>query len=122
MYSTKYTDEIRLCAGVAKVELPCGRIEGRRAKPFNYSGKVILSRRDYAARMDQEIKRVKNLAVGKEWVESLRPPNTLYRNDKNCELDGIGDKKEQHFLHAKIMTVIELLNHQGKVPGIGKKC
>ena len=35
--NTKYTDEIRLCAGVAKVELPGGKTEGRRAKPFNYS-------------------------------------------------------------------------------------
>ena len=53
--NTKHTNEIRLCAGVTKVDLPGGKIEGRQAKPFNYSGKVILSQKDYAARMEQEI-------------------------------------------------------------------
>ena len=48
--NTKYTDKIRLCVGVAKCELPTGKIVGRRAETFDYSGKVILSKKDYLAR------------------------------------------------------------------------
>lgn len=66
------------------------------------------------------MKRVKTLAVGKEWIKTLRPPNTLYQNDKIYELNGVGETKERHFLSANINTVKQLLQHQGEVPGIGK--
>ena len=48
--NTKYTDEIRLCVGVAKCELQSGEVLGRRAETFDYSGKVILSKKDYMTR------------------------------------------------------------------------
>ena len=40
--STKYTNEVRLCIGVAMVELPDGLKECRRDNTFDYSCKVII--------------------------------------------------------------------------------
>ena len=77
----KYTNEIRLCVGVAKVELDSGKSIGRRAKTYSYSGKVILSKKQYDAKIQLELKRVQNLPVGNDWVINNRPPNTLYAND-----------------------------------------
>ena len=51
--NTKYTVEIRICVGVAKCELLLGDIVGRQEETFDYSGKVILSRKDHLARRQQ---------------------------------------------------------------------
>jgi hypothetical protein len=39
----KYTDEVRLCLGVATVRLPDGSREGRRCDLIDYTGRVIVS-------------------------------------------------------------------------------
>ena len=54
----------RLCVGVAKVRLNNGETEGRRAEPFDYSGKILLSKKQYDANARKEILCVKSLAVG----------------------------------------------------------
>jgi hypothetical protein len=38
----KYKKEVRMCLGVAVVERIDGTLEGVNAKPFDYSGKVVL--------------------------------------------------------------------------------
>ena len=48
----KYTNAIRVCVGVAKVELDSGKIIGRRAKTYSYSGKVILSKNSTTQRFN----------------------------------------------------------------------
>lgn len=62
----KYTDEVRLCLGVAVVtpkdkngnHLPR---EGRRCKPFSYTGKTLLSIPDYECKIKNEMNCVKHL-------------------------------------------------------------
>merc|ERR1711935_148741 len=55
----KYSNEVRMSFGVAAVKIDGeeGHV-GRRCKPFDYSGKVILSITDYEK---EEIQRVQNL-------------------------------------------------------------
>ena len=61
----KYTDEVRLCLGVSVVTpIICGveqPQEGRRCKPFIYSGKTLLSMTDFEKKVQCEIARVKGL-------------------------------------------------------------
>ena len=70
------------------MQLKTGQVVGRCAKPFNYSGKVILSKVQYDAQIKQEIRRVKKLKHGGEWKLSNRPANTLYADDKVIEMKG----------------------------------
>ena len=81
MFEHENTNEIRLCVGVTKVELDSGRIIGRRAKTYSYSGKVILLKKQYDANIQYELKRVRNLPAGNDWIINNRPPVTLYAND-----------------------------------------
>ena len=67
--NTKYTDKIRLCVGMAKCELLSGDIVGRRAEMFDYSGKVILLRKDYIVRSQRDIESVMGLPVGANRVD-----------------------------------------------------
>ena len=57
--NVKYSDEVQIGVGVSMVELPSVVSEGKRTKCFNYSGKFILSTKDYIARKQCEIERVK---------------------------------------------------------------
>ena len=77
----KYAEEVRLCLGVAQVErlvvdedvTSSSVIEGRRAVPFDYSGKVVLSMKDWTKKENEEIRRVKNLLGNAlPWVETER--------------------------------------------------
>jgi hypothetical protein len=91
----KYTDEVRLCLGNAVVtpidedgnQLPK---EGRVAKPYDYTGTVLLSHKDYTGKINKELKRVKTVPNGGEWVQKRRDGNTIYRNDPMSVLKGCG--------------------------------
>ena len=74
--------------------LPNGDKVGKRARAFDYSGKVILSKAQYDARINDELERVKKLKNGGEWKKSNRPANTLYADDDICVLKGIGPVKK----------------------------
>ena len=55
--------------GVAQVKLLNGSILGRKAKPFSYTGKVLLSMKDYDIKMKVEMKHVQNLkGKGAPWL------------------------------------------------------
>ena len=55
----KYTDKVRLCLGVAVVTPVIDGVgqpqEGRRCKPFIYSGKKLLSVMDFENKVQNEI-------------------------------------------------------------------
>ena len=91
----KYTNEIRLCVGVAKVELDSGQIIGRRAKTYSYSGKVLLSKKQYDAKIQAELKRVRNLPVGNDWIINNRPPDTIYANDDVGMLNKVAKERNK---------------------------
>lgn len=70
IWNKKYTDTIRLCVGVAKCELQSGKIVGRCTYNFDYSGKGILSSKDFIAWMKQEIDRVRIHQGGTNWIDN----------------------------------------------------
>ena len=71
----KYTDKVCLCLGVSVVTPVIDGVEhfqeGRRCKPFVYSGKMLLSMTDFENRVQNEISRVKGLKGGHTlgWVK-----------------------------------------------------
>ena len=64
----KYTDEVRLCLSVAVVNPIIDGVEqpqeGRRCKPFIYSGKILLSMMDHGKKFQNEIAQVRGLKGG----------------------------------------------------------
>ena len=75
----KYTHEARFCLGVAKVRYTDGSIKGLQSKVFNYSGKKIVSIKEWEKRCDDEIKRVKTLNIVRNspWVKNPRDKKTV---------------------------------------------
>ena len=58
----KFPEEVRLSLGVAQVEYNNSTIEGKRATPFVYTGKILLLIDDYAEEEKKEIARVRSLS------------------------------------------------------------
>lgn len=90
----EYEDEIRLALGCAIVSVD-GVDFGRRCHSVVYSGKTIVSIKDYNKRIAVEIQRVKQL-TGKGpgyWVMNPRPPGVLYADDSLEILKGCGEKR-----------------------------
>jgi hypothetical protein len=96
--NVKYEKEIRFCLGCAMVTLPDGKETARRCKEYDYSGKTILSVKDYARRMEAEIRRVKNLpAGGSGWVFDAAP-SIVFEDDNLNRLNRVGDKTRDQLL------------------------
>ena len=115
--NTKYSDEIRLCVGVAMTEQPNGDLVGRRCNVFDYSGKVILSKSQYDGRLQSEIERVRKLKLGGEWKRNNRPPNTLYADDEVIEISGVGPAKVKLLNSQELFTVRDILNCKEEIKG-----
>ena len=108
----KFGQEIRLCLGcsVKAVKTDEGNTKvGVRLKPFDYSGKTILTIKDWNARTKDEIARVQNLSdkLGL-WVIDPRKPGALYRNDVTSILNGCGPIMKAMLLAHGIETVGQL--------------
>eukprot|EP00957_Ditylum_brightwellii_P029522 2230872-Ditylum_brightwellii.AAC.1 len=57
----------RFLFGVATIKLPTGEVVGRRLKPFCYTGRKILSHKDWESQIKQEIYPVKREGTEKTW-------------------------------------------------------
>ena len=82
----KYDQEIRLMLGVTKVKLIDGKIIGRRAKTFSYTGENIVSDKDFQFHLQQEIQTIKNTTPDEhrkkgKWTKTLRDKNAIYDDD-----------------------------------------
>lgn len=97
---TKFSDEIRLSIGVGVVtpinpdtRMPMEQ-EGRRCKPFVYTGKSILSIKEYKKRVNNEINRVRGLKSGESsgWVVRYKhnKGDPLYDDDPVSYMVGCG--------------------------------
>ena len=72
---------------------------GVRSKFFDYSGKILLSIKDYKEKIQSEINRVKKLKNNKFWIEENSNESDFYTNDvikskkkgSNDMLKGIGE-------------------------------
>jgi hypothetical protein len=89
----KYAEEVILCLGVVKVKLEDGTLVGKRLPLFDYSGKVILSLKDYAKSTAEEIERVRKLqGIGGGWIESSRIDGQLRESESITLVKGVGKK------------------------------
>jgi hypothetical protein len=73
----KYEKEV--CLGLGRAATKCrttGLVEGKRCKAFCYSGKVVLSIKDYDDKQNAELKRVKSLKGNNLWVVDGRKENS----------------------------------------------
>ena len=94
---------------------------GRRAETFDYSGKVILSKKDYLARRQREIDRVRGLPVGSNWVDNKREKAALYSDDCVSKLKGLRPAKLEILRLHGIQTIDDLLGNFDDINGISEK-
>ena len=112
----KYTDEVRLCIGVAVIT-PIGpngesiEREGRRVQPFDYSRSVLLSVSDFEKKIKVEIDRVKMLRHGESsgWVVRDKSP-ILYMNDSLLKLKKCGKVACERLKNVGVLTISDLQN------------
>jgi len=76
-------------------------------KPFDCSGKIILTIKDFDHKMDQEINRIRKLSGGKGagWIVSMREEGVLYSNDPLTALSGLGPATFKKLLDFDIVEV-----------------
>ena len=103
--------------GVAKVRLEDGRVEGRRSKVFDYTGKKMLSYGEYMVKVKEEIERVKSInkiTINSPWVEGQRLPkgkdSRLWENDSVDCIVRVGVKMAKILKANKITLVKHLVD------------
>jgi hypothetical protein len=113
----KYTDEVRLCLGCAVVTLADEKgepllsddgkpiREGRRANPFNYSGKTVVTIKDFGEKMKKQIEHVRNLKTKGDWVCKNGDDGVIYQSDRVNKLKGLGDQSTKKLAVRDIKTV-----------------
>ena len=91
----KYEKEVRLGLGCASTKNGDGLVEGKRCRAFDYSGKIILSIKDYKDKEKAEVIRVKSLKGSNFWVLDRRQKGEFWDVDKIIPgiIPGIGEKK-----------------------------
>lgn len=104
----KYPEEVRLSLGVAQVELLDGFIQGKRAKPFVYSAKVLMSIDDFQSEIEKEIKRVRNLqGAGAPWYQNKRN-GRIWESESLALLNGCGGKTRELLEKKNITSILHL--------------
>jgi hypothetical protein len=104
----KYEKEVRLGLGCAATKCrSTDKIEGKRCKAFCYSGKVVLTIKDYNAKKKAELKRVKGLSGNNYWVVDRRKKGEFYLDDEIVAgiIPGIGEKFSKMLRGEGIGTV-----------------
>ena len=91
--NTKHPDEVRRCCDNASISLGYNNKEiGVRCKPFNYSGKTIISIKDNEELILKECLRVNKLKDCEEWKEPKDKNLKVYCNDPIIKLKGVHKK------------------------------
>ena len=82
-------------------------LEGRAAVPYCYSGKNMLSIKDYDGHVEDEQKRLKALKGASHpiWVENWRELGELWQNDDILRIRKIGEKFKEYLFSCGIETV-----------------
>ena len=104
----KYAEEVRLCLGVAKCKLEDGTVVGKRLPLFDYSGKVILTIKDYNKKVMEELARVRGLKGKGGWVTLNRIDGQMWDTEELSLVKGIGPKLEAKFAEKGIDTIGDL--------------
>jgi hypothetical protein len=103
--NVRYEKEVRLCLGCRIREEADRTTVGVCAKPFCYSGKLLVSLKDDRRNVASEIGRVKGLSHPGLWLADPRVDGTVFENDKTSKLEGIGAKSEEKLSKNGITTI-----------------
>jgi hypothetical protein len=95
--NVKYEKEVRLCLGCRIYEKADGTTVGVCAKPFCYSGELLVSLKDDRRNVVVEIARVKSLSHPGPWL--------AFELNKTSKLKGIGAKSEEKLAKHGITTI-----------------
>lgn len=121
----KYSEEVRLCIGVAVVTPlgpngePMDRI-GKRLEPFDYSRTTLLSISDFKKKVNEEILRVRSLKHGQKsgWViEDSRAEGKSFQNDSIIKLSKCGKKTLEKMKSVGIVVVKDVLKMTSEQKG-----
>ena len=82
--------------------------KGFRVKPFDYTETVLLSAKDFDKKVQEEIKRVRDLKNGKGWVQDTAIKDVIYKDDDITRLKDVGPATSRKFHELNIMTVWDL--------------
>jgi len=93
--NVKYETEGRFGLGCACVQpVDSEGFEGRSCEIFDYSGRTIITIKDYEACKKNEFDRIRKLKdTSKVWISKQRPNNVIYEEEPLTALDGIGKAK-----------------------------
>jgi hypothetical protein len=103
--NVKYEKEVRLCLGCGIYEKEDGTTVGVCAKPFCYSGKLLVSLKDDRRNVVVEIARVKSLSHPGPWLADTRDGGKVFELNKTSKLKGIGAKSEEKLAKHGITTI-----------------
>lgn len=81
--SVKYYDEARGCFGVAMIKNHDGTYEGKKALPFNYSGRNVVGVKTYNEHVQKELTRV--IALKGQWGKVREGYVERYGNERAIE-------------------------------------
>jgi hypothetical protein len=92
----KFPGECRLCLGCYVNLGADGKHTGERLPPYVYTECTLLTLPKYEAKIQEEIRRVKNLAEGYNWVDNRRDKDEIFRADSVTKLKGCGATAAKH--------------------------
>jgi hypothetical protein len=101
----KYDREVRLCLRCRICEEADGSTVGLIAKPFCYSGKLLVSLKEHGRLVYTEISHVQSLSHPGPWLADTREPGKVYENEKTSKLKGLGTKSEGKLSKNGITTI-----------------
>ena len=79
-----------------------------RCKQFDYSGKTLISLKDYEAKKNQEFLRIRSLSTKSAvWISNPRQPGTIYECDALTVLNKI-KKTEELLVRQGTKTIKDL--------------
>jgi predicted flap endonuclease-1-like 5' DNA nuclease len=109
--NVKYSQEVRLGLNCAMFKDVNGVEHGVNLEPFDYSGRVIFSYKQWQEKADKEIQHVKSMndttATTHGWLDDNREYGVYYMNDPLSMLDGVGPSIEQKFLNHGVTNLGE---------------
>ena len=85
--------------------------KGKRLPHFSYTNKEVLSISKFIKKMEEEMKRVRDLQNGRiaGWIESVRPEGTTYHEDVITEIAGVGAKTRNDLAIAGVFKIKDLI-------------
>lgn len=109
--NVKYAQEVRLLLGFALTKNDDGKVDGHVLTPFSYSGKTVISIKEWNTRIRKQINHVRHLQNPGPWKTNQRQNGRLYHDDSVTKIRGIAKQTARKLLEDhNIRTVGDLMS------------